>query len=118
MAKTFFTERDIEDMTARGERTLIVTNDVVLTDLAYESARKLNVELVQPNDTPPGAPVRPYLNTAPASAASPLGLPSSARLEDIKQRVKSAVRARLDSQVDEAMLNRIIERVAADLGLR
>ena len=63
MAKTFYTERDIEDMARRGERTLVVTDDVVLTDLAYESARKLNVELVQPHDTPPGAPIRPYLNT-------------------------------------------------------
>lgn len=119
MAKTFFTERDIEDMARRGERTLVVNDDVVLTDLAYEIARKLNVELVQQHDTPPGAPIRPYFNkTDAAFSAAPAGLPSSARVEAIKQRVKSAVKERLGSQVDDAVLDRIIERVALDLGLR
>lgn len=119
MSKTFYTERDIEDMARRGERTLVVNDDVVLTDLAYEAARKLNVELVQPHDTPPGAPIRPYINNAeqPFSAAM-TGLPSSPRVDAIKERVKSAVKARLGSQVDDAVLDRIIERVAADLGLR
>lgn len=118
MAKTFYTERDIEDMARRGERTLVVNDDVVLTDLAYESARKLNVELVQPHDTPPAAPIRPYINKTDAFSAAPTGLPLSLRVEAIKQRVKSAVKARLGNQVEDAVLDRIIERVAADLGLR
>ena len=58
MAKIFYTERDIEDMARRGEMTLVVGDNVVLTDLAYESARRLHVELVQPHDTPPAAPIR------------------------------------------------------------
>jgi hypothetical protein len=118
MAKTFYTERDIEDMARRGERTLVVNDDVVLTDLAYESARRLNVELVQPHDTPPGAPIRPYINKTDASPAPLIGLPTSARVEAIKERVKNAVKTRLGNQVDDAMLDRIIERVANDLGLR
>ena len=119
MAKTFFTERDVEDMVRRGERTLAVNDDVVLTDLAYETAHKLNVELVQQHDTPPGAPIRPYFSRSDtAFSAAPAAMPSSARVEAIKLRVKSAVRERLGSQVDEAVLDRIIERVAADLGLR
>ena len=118
MAKTFYTERDIEDMARRGIRTLVVNDDVVLTDLAYESARKLHVELVQPHDTPPAAPIRPYINKADASSAALTGLPPSARVEAIKERVKSAVKARLGNQVEDAVLDRIIERVAADLGLR
>lgn len=118
MAKTFYTERDIQDMASRGEHSLIVNDDVVLTDLAYESARKLNVELVQPHDTPPGAPVRPYINKADTSSTALTGLPPSARVDAIKERVKSAVKARLGSQVDDAMLDRIIDRVATDLGLR
>jgi hypothetical protein len=118
MAKTFYTEHDIQDMARRGERMLVVNDDVVLTDLAYESARKLNVELVQPHDTPPAAPVRPYINTTASPNSAPVGLPSSARVEAIKKRVKTAVMARLGSQVDDAMLDRIIERVTADLGLR
>ena len=119
MTKTFYTERDIEDMARRGERTLVVNDDVVLTDLAFESARRLNVELVQLYDTPPGAPIRPYINKTDAIfSAAMTGLPLSARVEAIKERVRNAVKARLGSQVDDAVLDRIIERVAADLGLR
>jgi hypothetical protein len=73
---------------------------------------------VQPHDTPPAAPIRPYLNKDDPPSAALTGLPPSARIEAIKVRVKSAVKARLGNQVDDAMLDRIIERVAADLGLR
>ncbi len=41
MAKTFITERDIEDMARRGELSLTVHDDVVLTELAFEKAQKL-----------------------------------------------------------------------------
>jgi hypothetical protein len=124
MAKVFYTERDIEDMAARGERSLVLGDDVVLTDLAYEKARRLGVELLQPDEKPPAAPVRPYLNKSNAvqassvSAAPSSAAPSSARLMAIKARVKAAVRSQLGSQIDDAMLDRIIERVAADLGLK
>ena len=118
MAKIFYTERDIEDMAKRGEKTLVVCEDVVLTDLAYESARRLGVELTQTHDTPPGAPIRPYINQTASPVSPSVGLPSSSRLEALKQRVKSAVKQRLGNQVDDAVLDRIIERVVADLGLR
>ena len=118
MGKIFYTERDIEDMANRGERTLVVSDDVVLTDLAYESARRLHVELVQPHENPPAAPVRPYINQTSSPAAAPAGLPASSRLESIKASVRSAVKARLGNQVDDALLDKIIERVATDLGLR
>ena len=124
MAKVFYTERDIEDMAARGERSLVLSDDVVLTDLAYEKARRLGVELLQPDEKPPAAPVRPYLNKsnaaiAPqASSAVPSAVFSSTRLMAIKARVKAAVRSQVGSQIDDATLDRIIERVAADLGLK
>lgn len=129
MAKVFYTEHDIEDMVKRGERSLVVTDDVVLTDLAYEMARRLGVQLVQPTDTPPAAPIRPYINktASPAAAQTPAAVPATpvaapaagARVAAIKARVKSAVLAQLGgSAVDEATLDRIIERVAADLGLK
>jgi hypothetical protein len=129
MAKVFYTEHDIEDMVKRGERSLVVTDDVVLTDLAYEMARRLGVQLVQPTDTPPAAPIRPYINKAasPAAAQTPAAVPATpvatpaagARVAAIKARVKAAVLAQLGSSaVDEATLDRIIERAAADLGLK
>ncbi len=61
MAKQFFTEHDIEDMAARGQFSLTMSDDVVLTELAFEKAEKLGVKLVQPHVLPPASPVRPYL---------------------------------------------------------
>ena len=117
MGKVFYTERDIEDMAARGERSLDVCEDVVLTDLAYESARKLGVKLVQQNDNPPGAPVRPYINkTVSPSVAAARAAPTM-RIDEVKQRVKTAVMAQLGDQVDEALLDRIIEKALSDLGV-
>jgi hypothetical protein len=39
-------------------------------------------------------------------------------LELIRANVKAAVRAKLGGSVDEALLDRVIERVAAELGLK
>jgi hypothetical protein len=118
MAKEFYTERDIEDMVQRGERRLIVNDNVILTDLAYEKAKRLGVELLQPNDTPPAAPIRPYINkTSPTKPAAPKPQTSS-KIEAIRANVKSAVKARLSSQVSDELLDRIIDRVAAELGLQ
>ena len=52
--KEFYTEKDIEDMAARGVMSLQLTDNVVLTDLAYERAKSLGVALVTAADTPPG----------------------------------------------------------------
>ena len=119
MPKTFFTERDIEDLFQHGGRSITVTEDVVLTELAYEKARQLGVELLQPSDTPPAAPIRPYLNQVPANGGpvSP-ALPISPRLEEIKTRVREAVIARLGAGIDPVLIDKIIDRVAADIGLK
>ncbi len=125
MAKIFYTERDIEDMVRRGERSLEIDDDVVLTDLAYEQARRMGMQLVQSHDSPPAAPVRPYINKQAGgggkTAAAPpsfAGSPPSGRLAAIQARVKAAVKARLGDQVEDATLERIIRRVAADLGIK
>jgi len=115
--KIFYTERDIEDMAARGERTLVVTEDIVLTDLAYECANKLGITLTQLNDTPPAAPIRPYLNmiAKPSNVSTDMTLQSGG--ETLKQHVKNAVKERLGSQLNNALLERIIERVFHEIGL-
>lgn len=121
MPKIFYTERDIEDMFARGTHMLELNDNVVLTELAYEKAKKLGVQLLQPTDTPPAAPIRPYLNQAVTSTASgpaSAAMPASPRLDEIKARVREAVKARLGTSIDPALIDKIIERVAADLGLR
>ena len=131
MSKTFYTERDIEDLIRQGVRSLIVDDDVVLTDSAYEKARKLGLELLRATDQPPGAPVRPYIAKlaspsasaaraapGPASATpSAAALPATAR-DPLFQRVYDASLARLGDAVDPRLLETIIDRVLSSLRAR
>ncbi len=125
MQKEFFTEKDIEDLVKRGVMTLEVSDQVVLTDLAYEKARRLGVKLIQQNpDNPPGAPVRPYLSQKVVQAGgAPTPAPSSppeARPDQIElqERIRSAVNARLGAQVDPRLLDVIIQRVLKSTGVK
>ena len=135
MPKTFYTEKDIEDMVKRGIFSLEVSDQVVLTDLAYEKANRLGMRLVRgAPDNPPGAPVRPYLAekpgwpTAPAGAGVPAPAPlpavqtpvppPQADGAELHQRIRSAVIARLGGQVDANLLDVIITRVLHSTGLQ
>lgn len=142
MPKEFYTEKDIEDLFSRGIRSLRITENVVLTELAYEKARGLDFQLITNQaDTPPAAPVRPYIAeqqprrpvetigpatrvtypSAPASAALPDDSQRSTRADegsDVEQRIRSAVIARLGNQVDAKLLNTIIHRVVKSVGLK
>jgi len=124
MPKTFYTEHDIEDLVKRGIQSLIVDDDVVLTDLAYEKARRLGLELLRQNDKPPAAPERPYIAkplTPPTKksalkteikATTPVGAGSTAQgSDDMHRRVYDAVVARLGDSVDPKLLDTIIQRV-------
>jgi hypothetical protein len=93
MAKTFYTERDIEDMARRGVTTLVVSDDVVLTELARESAMKFNIRLVKEN------PVHPE---------------DDGKAELI-HRIKAAVIARLGGDVDMVLLDNVVRRVVSSL---
>jgi hypothetical protein len=93
MAKTFYTERDIEDMARRGVTTLVVSDDVVLTDLARECAMKNNIRLTKAN------PVHPE---------------DDGKAELI-HRIKAAVIARLGSNVDLVLLDTVVRRVINSL---
>ena len=118
MPKTFYTERDIEDLARAGQTSLQVDENTVLTELAWEKAKRLGLTLIQPHEAPPAAPVRPYLSQPVQQSAAPPPTPAvDNRLEIIRARVKAAVREKLGSQVEDAVLDRIIERVAAQLGL-
>jgi hypothetical protein len=89
MPKTFYTERDIADLAARGVTSLEVNDDVVLTDLARDEALKRGVKLTRPQ------------------AAKP---EDQAQAELI-HRVKAAVIARLGTEVDAAVLDAAVNRV-------
>jgi hypothetical protein len=141
MPKQFYTEKDIEDLFRSGKQSLQVTDNVVLTELAYEKAKSLGLQLVTDRaDNPPAAPVRPYLSNgsspAPAkptatpvtSAASQPGhtstaldehsLRSARNILPVEQRIRSAVIAKLGNQVDAKLLDNIIHRVVKGIGLK
>jgi len=137
MPKEFYTEKDIEDLFQRGIRSLQITDNVVLTELAYEKAKRLDIQLITDRaDNPPAAPVRPYISeqqtrrsVATIGPATPATSPPthasiaqhSARVEeqsDIENRIRSAVIARLGNQVDTKLLDKIIHRVVKGIGLK
>ena len=109
MPKEFYTERDIEDMVKRGVLSLVIDDDVVLTDLARERAMRLGVELQR--ERPPSAPERPYIAkivSPSASSADPIKKSSGA---DIYQQVYDSTIARLGDSVDPKLLETIIRRI-------
>ena len=131
MPKEFYTEKDIEDLFNRGIRSLRVTENVVLTELAYEKAQRLDFQLITDRaDNPPAAPVRPYISeqqtrrpvpTIHAAAPVPEAQPKTVAAQgesDIENRIRSAVIARLGNQVDARLLDSIIHRVVKGVGLK
>jgi hypothetical protein len=118
MPKEFYTERDIEDLFKRGILSLQVNDNVILTELAYEKANQLGVGLLRekPLD-PPAAPVRPYISEMrkPGGGQAAPALPPEA---DLTARIRTAVNARLGTQVDPALLDVIIERVLKSTGAK
>ena len=133
MPKEFYTEKDIEDLFQRGIKSLQITENVVLTELAYEKARRLDFQLITDRvDNPPAAPVRPYLSEAltqrpdlaksipaPVSqAAVTPPRPTPPNTGEVEKRIRSAVLARLGDQVDAKLLDNIIHRVVKGIGLK
>ena len=135
MPKTFYTDKDIEELHSQGVRSLRVTDEVALTDLAYEKARRLEMQIVADVDVPPpAAPVRPYLSekkpvqsqpvtASVSSALTPALYPEGhtsqrERGNDIESRIRSAVIAKLGNQVDAKLLDNIIQRVVKATGLK
>lgn len=132
MPKEFYTEKEIEDMFKGGAMSLEINDNVVLTELAYEKARRIGMKLLRDKpDNPPSAPVRPYISqkqcrcaAAPTAAGtsppSPADRPSvgAGGEKGAQQRIRDAVIARLGSQVDANLLDVIIKRVMASTGVK
>ena len=116
MPKEFYTERDIEDMVKRGTTTLELNNNVVLTELAYERAQRLGMQLIALHDTPPAAPVRPYIAKEVVNPQTSPALAAPSQLVDLRQRIHAAVTAKMGTQVDPVLLDAIIDRVVDTLG--
>jgi len=132
MPKTFYTERDIEDLARRGVISLVEDDDVVLTDIAREKAMRLGIEIVHQYDQPPSAPQRPYITamvspsaakpgsgaaTPSSTSQNPPSRPSTSS-DDVFEKVRSEVIARLGDSVDPQLLDTIIRRVLQNVGLK
>ncbi len=120
MAKKFYTERDIEDMAARGIHSLEVDDDTVLTELAFEKASRLGVTLVQAHQLPPAAPVRPYLSSQKVEPKPCCQdkTPVVQSDDKLRQRIRDAVNVKLGTQIDPALLETIITRVLNNVGIK
>ena len=110
MPKIFYTERDIDDLKARGVTSLDVTDNVVLTDLAVERAMRYEIKLNRVEHSAPTASYSPSVNTYAA-------YPRESRSVDgeLKERIKAAVLARLNGQVDAVLLDAVITRVLSGM---
>ncbi len=102
MAKTIYTERDVEDLARRGVKEIALTEEVYLTDIARERAEKLGIALC----------------VAVTSSAVPVStLPSVPRenVDQVVNQVKADVIAKLGSSVDPMLIDRIVRRVLSQM---
>lgn len=113
MPKIFYTERDIDEMNARGVKSIDVTDNIVLTDLALERAMRYEMKINRGDQSPPKATYSPSVNTYAAYERETRR--ETAFDAELKQRIKSAVLAKLDGQVDAALLDAVITRVLNEM---
>jgi hypothetical protein len=120
MPKKFYTERDIEDLVNRGQMTLEMSPDVVLTELAFEKAESLGLKLLQSYQLPPAAPMRPYLSQPqlPGSDGCECCDKKDQTDEQLRQRIRDSVKAKLGNQIDPTLLETIITRVLNNIGVK
>ncbi len=102
MAKTIYTERDIDDLARRGVKEIALTDEVYLTDSARERAEKLGVALRA-------------TSAAPATVVDGMPALALADAEQVVSQVKADVLAKLGPGVDAAMIERIVRRVVSQM---
>lgn len=110
MPKIFYTERDIDEMKARGITSIDVTDNVVMTDLAVERAMRYDMKINRVEQVSPKATYSPSVNIY---AAYPRETTSADG--ELKAKIKSAVLAKLGGQVDGVLLDAVITRVLAGM---
>ena len=110
MPKIFYTEVDVDDMHRRGVDSLDITDNVVVTELGLERAMKHGMKI---NRSDTIAPKATFSGSVNLTAAYPRAESSSNA--ELKQRIKSAVLAKLDGQVDAVVLDAVIAKVVSSL---
>ena len=109
MPKVFYTERDVDELKARGVTSIDVTDNVVMTDLALERAMRYEMKINRSEQTAPKATYSPSVNLSASTVHTTVTRNSDHA--ELRQRIKSAVLAKLDGQVDEGLLDAVITRV-------
>jgi hypothetical protein len=109
MPKIFYTERDIDDMKARGISSIDLTDNVVMTDLALERAMRYEMKVNRSEYSAPKATYSPSVNLTASTVHMTVNR-SSDNVE-LWQRIRTAVLAKLDGQVDAGLLDAVITRV-------
>jgi hypothetical protein len=112
MPKIFYTERDIDEMKARGVTSLDLTDNVVITDLALERAMRHDMKINRADSS--SAPKATFSGSTNLVAAYPREASPKVDAE-LKQKIKSLVLAKLDGQVDDALLDAVITKVLAGM---
>jgi hypothetical protein len=116
--KTFYTERDIEDLHAAGQTRLEVNDDIVLTELAREKAVDLGLRLVPIKQRSSQAEqlLRAFGAHLPASSKKPATrttAPASSIDLELVERVKAGVIARLGTTEFNGLLDQVIPQIIA-----
>ncbi len=116
MARTFYTERDIEDLARRGITEIEFNEGVYITDLAREKMEVLGIKTKVVPRQPAMAPPSPTPTAAPgAQPYAQGGSLGDAEKQEVIEKVKSGVIARLGPGVDAAMLDTIVRKVVSQL---
>lgn len=117
--KTFYTERDIEDLHAAGQTRLEINDDVVLTELAREKAVDLGLRLVPVKQRGSQAEqlLRAFGAHLPSSSnkkpATPTTGPASSIDLELVEQVKAGVIARLGTTEFNGLLDQVIPQIIA-----
>lgn len=120
MPKTFYTDRDIEDMFSQGVTSLVINDNVVVTDLAREKGMKIGFEFVredkakQSNKTVAKDRQKPQLGKQPGKTIQVKSQVDNKI--DLQEKVNKAVMARLGDSVDPKLLKTIVNRVLKSVG--
>ncbi len=113
MPRTFYTERDIEDLAKKGVREIEVNDDVYITDVAREKMEQLGIRAKSAARSTATAaiPTTPSTSPAPSSA----GTLTEQEREQVFLKVRSGVIARLGPGVDAAVVDAVVRRVVSQL---
>ncbi len=112
MPRIFYTERDIQDLAQRGVREIEVNDNVSITDVAREKMEALGIKA----KTVSSASAAPAPTAAPSSLSGVSGGPlSEMEKQQVMEKVRSGVIARLGPGVDIALVDTIVRRVVSQL---